>query len=95
MLLKTAASLLTLASAALAHMEIINPCPRYSPHCATTPTLPPGESIDYNMNTPIGSNGSILAPFCRRTTPWPKVTDTWTAGQAVTVQFYPGGATHS
>ncbi|KAJ1927703.1 hypothetical protein FBU59_007196, partial [Linderina macrospora] len=84
MFIKTAATLLTLASAAFAHMEFIKPCPRYSPHCATTPTLPPGESIDYNMNTPIGSGGSILAPFCRRTTPWPQVTETWTAGQSAT-----------
>ncbi|KAJ2403324.1 hypothetical protein GGI23_000029 [Coemansia sp. RSA 2559] len=87
-------SLMALAAAALGHMDIIYPCPRYSSQCATTPTLPSGESVDYNMNAPIGSNGNILAPLCKHATPWPSVTDTWTAGQSVTVQFASGGATH-
>ncbi|KAI8323247.1 hypothetical protein GQ54DRAFT_248188, partial [Martensiomyces pterosporus] len=86
---------LVFVAAALAHMEITAPCPRYSSKCATQPALPPGQTIDYNLNTPIGSNGDVLAPFCKHTTPWPKVTETWTAGQSVTVQFAPGGATHS
>ncbi|KAJ2704582.1 hypothetical protein FB645_003148 [Coemansia sp. IMI 203386] len=88
-------TVIAMASAVLGHMEIYKPCSRYSSKCATTPALPAGETIDYNLNTPIGSNGSILAPFCKHTTPWPQVTETWTAGQPVTVSFVAGGATHS
>ncbi|KAJ2718310.1 hypothetical protein GGI07_005806 [Coemansia sp. Benny D115] len=89
------ASVLTLASVVLGHMELKQPCPRYSSKCASQPALPAGESIDYNLNTPIGSGGSILAPFCKHTTAWPQATETWTAGQPVTVSFVAGGATHS
>ncbi|KAJ1663999.1 hypothetical protein IW140_004423 [Coemansia sp. RSA 1813] len=89
-----AVSLLALAASALGHMELIVPCPRYSSLCAVQPALPPGESIDYNLNAPIGSNGDVLEPFCKHTTAWPSVTDTWTAGQSVTIQFAAGGATH-
>ncbi|KAI9500525.1 hypothetical protein BX070DRAFT_265500 [Coemansia spiralis] len=94
MLLKTS-SILILVVSVLAHMELIEPCPRYSSKCATKPAPPPGETIDYNLNTPIGSNGNVLQPFCKHTTPWLQVTETWTAGQPATVQFAPGGATHS
>ncbi|KAJ2557402.1 hypothetical protein EV175_001369 [Coemansia sp. RSA 1933] len=93
MFFKTVA-LLALAASTLAHMDIINPCARYSSQCAIQPTLPTGESIDYNINSPIGSNGDILQPLCKHTTPWPTVTNTWTSGQSVTIQFAPGGATH-
>ncbi|KAJ1665127.1 hypothetical protein EV178_003433 [Coemansia sp. RSA 1646] len=87
-------SLLALAASALGHMELIAPCPRYSDKCATQPALPAGESIDYDLNAPIGSNGAVLQPLCKHTTAWPSVTDTWTAGQSVTIQFAAGGATH-
>ncbi|KAJ1959397.1 hypothetical protein GGI12_004357 [Dipsacomyces acuminosporus] len=76
-------------------MEITAPCPRYSPRCATKPTLPPGQTFDYNLNSPIGSGGRILAPICKHSTPWPQATEKWTAGQSVTVKFAPPGATHS
>ncbi|ORX66634.1 hypothetical protein DL89DRAFT_65749 [Linderina pennispora] len=95
MLFKTTAAFLALTVAALGHMQINYPCPRYSPHCATTPALPAGESVDYNLANPIGSNGTVLAPLCHYTTPWPTNVATWTAGQTVTVQFYPSGATHT
>ncbi|KAJ1931169.1 hypothetical protein FBU59_006808, partial [Linderina macrospora] len=94
MFFKTAATLMTLAAAATAHMQITYPCPRFSPNCATTPTLPPGESLNYDMASPIGSGGSIIAPLCHSSTPWPQVNEKWTAGQSITVKFAQGGAAH-
>ncbi|KAJ1960250.1 hypothetical protein GGI12_003905 [Dipsacomyces acuminosporus] len=95
MLPKLIATVLSLSSAALGHMEFTSPCARYSSKCATRPTLPPGQEIDYNLKSPIGSEGQILEPICKHITPWPQATDTWTAGQPVTVQFAPPGTTHS
>ncbi|KAJ1935410.1 hypothetical protein GGF37_006003, partial [Kickxella alabastrina] len=83
------------AAAALGHMELVAPCPRYSSKCATKPALPTGKIIDYDLNSAIGSNGQILEPLCKHTTPWPQATETWAAGQPVTVLFNSGGATHS
>ncbi|ORX66637.1 hypothetical protein DL89DRAFT_270165 [Linderina pennispora] len=75
-------------------MQINYPCPRFSPHCATTPVLPPGESLNYNLASPIGSGGDILAPLCHSQTAWPQVNEKWTAGQSITVKFAQGGAAH-
>ncbi|KAJ1954660.1 hypothetical protein EC988_002311 [Linderina pennispora] len=94
MLAKTIASFMTLAAAASAHMQVTYPCPRFSPHCATTPALPPGESLNYNLASPIGSGGDILAPLCHSQTAWPQVNEKWTAGQSITVKFAQGGAAH-
>ncbi|KAJ1959398.1 hypothetical protein GGI12_004358 [Dipsacomyces acuminosporus] len=95
MLVKFFPAVLALSSIALGHMELTAPCPRYSDRCSTSPTLPPGEEIDYDLNGPIGSEGEILQPICKHTTPWPQVTEKWTAGRSVTVRFAPPGATHS
>ncbi|KAJ2718492.1 hypothetical protein GGI07_005730, partial [Coemansia sp. Benny D115] len=53
-----------------------------------------GQILDFNLNTPIGSGGNIIAPICKYPTPWSQPTETWTAGQSVTVSFVPWGATH-
>lgn len=85
-----------LPSFVLGHMEILNPCPRYSSKCKTQPALPPGQAIDYNLKSPIGSYPEILLPLCHHTVPWPTPTETWVPGQQVTIPFNPtGGATHS
>ncbi|ORX63927.1 hypothetical protein DL89DRAFT_327209 [Linderina pennispora] len=94
MFAKTVTSFMILAAAASAHMQINYPCPRFSPHCATTPELPPGESLNYNLASPIGSGGDILAPLCHSQTAWPQVNEKWTAGQSITVKFAQGGAAH-
>ncbi|KAI8323250.1 hypothetical protein GQ54DRAFT_249933, partial [Martensiomyces pterosporus] len=83
-----------LVAAVLAHREMTYPCPRFSPHCATTPNLPPGISVDYNESSEIGDSTQINLPICRYTTPWPQVNEVWTAGQSVTVSFLPGEAAH-
>ncbi|KAJ2458310.1 hypothetical protein GGF42_002157 [Coemansia sp. RSA 2424] len=90
-----AAAAATLVVSVFGHMEMISPCPRYSPKCATQPELPPGMARDYNLNSPIGGNGNINQPFCKYPIPWPQVTETWTAGQPVTISFANNGASHS
>ncbi|KAJ2672601.1 hypothetical protein IWW42_002755 [Coemansia sp. RSA 1085] len=69
---------------------MISPCPRYSPTGKDCPKLPPGESLDYSMSSPLGYN----EPLCKHTTPWPTPAAEWTAGQSVTVKLAPGGAPH-
>ncbi|KAI7833922.1 hypothetical protein BX661DRAFT_169026 [Kickxella alabastrina] len=51
------------AAAALGHMELVAPCPRYSSKCATKPALPTGKIIDYDLNSAIGSNGRSWNPY--------------------------------
>ncbi|KAJ2559424.1 hypothetical protein EV175_000339 [Coemansia sp. RSA 1933] len=92
MLLKFTAITTALAATATAHMTMINPCPRFSPWCVNEPTtLPAGVQLDYNIKNPIDPTSSVL---CKSNTPWPSPVATWTAGQSVTVQFYPDGAAH-
>ncbi|KAI9500544.1 hypothetical protein BX070DRAFT_255222 [Coemansia spiralis] len=55
MLLK-ASSIFALTTSALAHMEVIKPCPRYPSKCVMQSALSPGKSTEYSLNAPIGSN---------------------------------------
>ncbi|KAJ1728990.1 hypothetical protein LPJ61_003742 [Coemansia biformis] len=79
-----------LAAVALAHLDMISPCPRYNPRGIDCPPLPAGESLDYSMTSPLESS----QPLCKHTTPWPKPAASWTAGQSVTVKLATGGAPH-
>ncbi|KAJ2237461.1 hypothetical protein H4R99_001938 [Coemansia sp. RSA 1722] len=81
---------LALAVIVSAHLDMISPCPRYSPRGVNCPALPSGQSLDYSMSSPLGTN----EPLCKHTVPFPTPSATWTAGQSVTVQLAPGGATH-
>ncbi|KAF9195180.1 hypothetical protein BGZ50_005014, partial [Haplosporangium sp. Z 11] len=56
-----------------AHVGMSRPCARYHP-AAGCPAPPPGQSIDYNINSPIGTHGSINAPLCKHTVPYTKRT---------------------
>ncbi|KAJ1670846.1 hypothetical protein EV182_007968, partial [Spiromyces aspiralis] len=68
------------------------PCPRYgsSQDC---PEPPPGESVDYDIISPIGTHGGINMPICRHSKPYPSPVATWRAGETVQVKFVTG-ATH-
>ncbi|KAJ2234855.1 hypothetical protein IWW45_003075 [Coemansia sp. RSA 485] len=79
-----------LAGIASAHLDMISPCPRYSPRGVNCPAVPSGQSLDYSMSSPLGYN----EPLCKHTTPFPTPSATWTAGQSVTVKLAPGGAPH-
>ncbi|KAI7833999.1 hypothetical protein BX661DRAFT_195776 [Kickxella alabastrina] len=85
------ASICALVGISMAHMDMISPCPRYSPRGINCPALPSGQLLDYSMSTPLGYN----APLCKHTVPFPTPSATWTAGQVVTVRMAPGGAPHS
>ncbi|KAJ2718940.1 hypothetical protein GGI07_005506 [Coemansia sp. Benny D115] len=81
------AALVGLASA---HLDMISPCPRYSPRGENCPAVPAGQSLDYSMSSPLGYS----QPLCKHTTPFATPSATWSAGQPVTVKLAPGGAPH-
>ncbi|KAJ2724107.1 hypothetical protein H4S00_002349, partial [Coemansia sp. D1744] len=86
------ASIAALASSIAAHMDITEPCSRFSPYCATRPPLPAGIlDYDYSIDNPIPYNGSVFKSEIQ----WTKPVASWTAGQPVTIKFRPGGAAHS
>ncbi|KAJ2400994.1 hypothetical protein GGI23_001685 [Coemansia sp. RSA 2559] len=91
MLFKITAIAAALVASVSAHMTMIDPCPRFSPWCVHEPaTLPAGAQLDYSIKSPIPADGIL----CKSNTPWSSPVATWTAGQSVTVQFYPDGAAH-
>ncbi|ORX69883.1 hypothetical protein DL89DRAFT_267112 [Linderina pennispora] len=89
-----AASILCFTGFVAAHASMISPCVRYTPFCDHCPPVPAGQSLDYNINAPIGSPDSSQ-PLCKNTTPYDTPVATWTAGQPVTVHFRPHAAVHS
>ncbi|KAJ1663936.1 hypothetical protein IW140_003802 [Coemansia sp. RSA 1813] len=70
-------------------MALLFPCPRYSPKSKDCPALPAGQQLDYSMTSPIGTND----PLCKHTVPYAKPSETWTAGQSITITFE-GSAIH-
>ncbi|KAJ2182140.1 hypothetical protein EV176_000867 [Coemansia sp. RSA 451] len=84
------ASVAALVSSVAAHMAMNEPCPRFSPNCATQPQLPAGQSYNYNIKDPIAYDG----PVFMSDVPWPQPVASWTAGQPVTVGFQADGAAH-
>ncbi|KAJ2158592.1 hypothetical protein GGF46_003658 [Coemansia sp. RSA 552] len=91
MLFYNAVALGALGMLANAHMEMVKPCARYTPHGDNCPQPPAGQSVDYSLSSPLERS----APLCKYTTPYDQPSETWTAGQQVTVEFYKnGGAAH-
>ncbi|PIA19652.1 hypothetical protein COEREDRAFT_36584, partial [Coemansia reversa NRRL 1564] len=76
------------------HITMTSPCPRYSKVGKNCPALPSGESIDYDLRSPIGTADNINLPFCHHKKPWASPAAKWTAGQSVTVTFEPDGKAH-
>ncbi|KAJ2376784.1 hypothetical protein IW150_001769 [Coemansia sp. RSA 2607] len=86
--------LVSLFAVASAHVSMRSPCVRYTPFCETCPELPAGQSLDENINAPIGTHDSIKQPLCKYTTPYGTPAAHWTAGSTVTVDFHPHAAVH-
>ncbi|KAJ1723241.1 hypothetical protein LPJ53_002406 [Coemansia erecta] len=86
--------LVSLFAVASAHVSMRSPCVRYTPFCETCPELPAGQSLDENINAPIGTHESISQPLCKYTTPYGTPAAHWTAGSTVTVDFHPHAAVH-
>ncbi|KAJ1650530.1 hypothetical protein GGF44_000591 [Coemansia sp. RSA 1694] len=89
-MLLTTIALTAIAAAASAHMAMVKPCSRYTPH-GDCPALPAGQSLDYSLSSPLEAN----APLCKHTVPYSTPVETWTAGQQITVKFdTASGAAH-
>ncbi|KAI7834010.1 hypothetical protein BX661DRAFT_176471 [Kickxella alabastrina] len=82
------------ASTAYAHISMRTPCVRYTPFCDSCPELPAGQSLDENINAPIGTHESISQPLCKFTTPYGRPAAHWTAGSTIKVDFNPHSAVH-
>ncbi|KAG0373185.1 MAG: hypothetical protein J3R72DRAFT_39817 [Linnemannia gamsii] len=73
-----------------AHVGLSFPCARYHP-AAGCPAPPPGKSIDYDINAPIGTKDSKNFPICKHTTPYNKRTS-FKAGQTISTKYSVGAA---
>ncbi|KAF9908417.1 hypothetical protein EC991_009872 [Linnemannia zychae] len=73
-----------------AHVGLSFPCARYHP-AAGCPAPPPGQSIDYDINAPIGTSDSKNQPLCKHTVPYNKRT-VFKAGQTISTKYSVGAA---
>ncbi|KAF9139982.1 hypothetical protein BGX30_007202 [Mortierella sp. GBA39] len=74
-----------------AHVGLRSPCPRYGSF-AGCPAPPKGQSVDYDLNSPIGTHDTIGSPICKHTVPASK-RQTFKAGQTIKTE-YSIGASH-
>ncbi|KAF9969227.1 hypothetical protein BGZ73_008519 [Actinomortierella ambigua] len=74
------------AITAEAHVNVREPCPRYGTY-AGCPAPPAGQSVDYDLNAPIGVFGSANQPLCKHTKAVTKNIPTYKAGQTINVKF--------
>ncbi|KAF9932971.1 hypothetical protein BGZ75_001832 [Mortierella antarctica] len=93
-ILATAAAclaLLAVSPSAEAHSGLSKPCPRYGSFKGC-PAPPKGQSVDYNINSPIGVHGRKDQPLCKHTV---RATSapTYSAGQTIKTE-YSVGASH-
>ncbi|KAJ2853581.1 hypothetical protein J3B02_003077 [Coemansia erecta] len=84
----------TLLTGSMAHVSMRSPCVRYTPFCNTCPELPAGQSLDENINAPIGTHDAVHQPLCKYTTPYGSPAARWKAGSTVSVDFNPHAAVH-
>ncbi|KAF8941353.1 hypothetical protein EDD21DRAFT_322793 [Dissophora ornata] len=87
----TAAMVCLSAMTAQAHVGLSTPCGRYQP-AAGCPAPPPGQSIDYNINSPIGTHDSKTLPICKNLVPYTQRT-VYKAGETINTA-YSVGASH-
>ncbi|KAG0361380.1 hypothetical protein BGZ54_009115, partial [Gamsiella multidivaricata] len=73
-----------------AHISMSNPCGRYHSR-AGCPAPPPGQSIDYDTNSPIGTHDSQKFPLCKHTVPYTQRT-VYKAGETINTGYSIGAA---
>ncbi|ORZ19988.1 hypothetical protein BCR41DRAFT_404514 [Lobosporangium transversale] len=73
-----------------AHIGMKVPCGRYH-SAAGCPAPPPGQSIDYDINSPIGTYDNPARPLCKHTVPYTKRT-VYNAGQTINTAYSVGAA---
>ncbi|KAF8928261.1 hypothetical protein EDD21DRAFT_383625 [Dissophora ornata] len=76
---------------AQAHVGLATPCGRYQ-YTAGCPAPPPGQSIDYNVNGPIGTPDNKTLPICKHLVPYTQRT-VYKAGETINTA-YSVGASH-
>ncbi|KAF9432112.1 hypothetical protein BGZ76_011246 [Entomortierella beljakovae] len=74
-----------------AHVGLKTPCGRYQP-AAGCPAPPPGQSVDFDINSPIGTKDSKNQPLCKHTVPYTTRTK-FQAGSTINTD-YSVGASH-
>jgi len=84
-------AILSYIPGAEAHVGLRSPCPRYGAF-AGCPAPPKGQSVDYDLNSPIGTYWGINQPLCKHTTAETKRV-TFKAGQTIKTE-YSIGASH-
>ncbi|KAF9104575.1 hypothetical protein BGX27_010038 [Mortierella sp. AM989] len=83
-------AILSVAPSTDAHVGLKKPCPRYGPFKGC-PAPPKGKSIDYDLNSPIGTHSTINAPICKHTVPVSKRAF-YRAGQTIKTEYSVGAA---
>ncbi|KAF9181651.1 hypothetical protein BGZ51_007661 [Haplosporangium sp. Z 767] len=86
-----AMAILAFVSTSEAHVGLKRPCARGSP-LAGCPAPSNGQSVDYNLNSPIGTHDSKNSPLCK-TTAASTVRPVYNAGQSIKTE-YSVGASH-
>ncbi|KAG0333556.1 hypothetical protein BG005_005116, partial [Podila minutissima] len=84
------AAIAAFAALTEAHVSMRSPCPRYGPYAGCS-APPAGQSVDYDITAPIGTDGSIGQPICKRTVPQTKRT-VFKAGQNIKTEYQVGAA---
>ncbi|KAF9104574.1 hypothetical protein BGX27_010037, partial [Mortierella sp. AM989] len=79
------------AMTAQAHVGLSKPCGRYHPG-AGCPRPPAGQSVDYDINSPIGTHSNKAFPLCKHTVPYAQRT-VYSAGETINTE-YSIGAPH-
>jgi hypothetical protein len=79
-----------LALAVRAHVDLTTPCARYQ-SAAGCPSPPSGQSIDYNVNGPISTNGINTEPLCKHSAPYTTRT-VYKAGESIVTGYNIGSA---
>ncbi|KAF9214152.1 hypothetical protein CPC16_005568 [Podila verticillata] len=74
-----------------AHVALKSPCPRYGSF-AGCPAPPKGQSVDYNIRTPIGVHGRVDFPICKHKTPYTGKRTVYKAGQTIKTDYDVGAA---
>ncbi|KAJ2533041.1 hypothetical protein IWW43_002897 [Coemansia sp. RSA 1935] len=83
-----ASAVLGMVGVAHGRFSVDWPCPRFSPSGKDCPSLPPNESYDADINSPIGTaDAGKNMPLCRHSASWSTNSAVLNVKDAVTVSF--------
>jgi hypothetical protein len=84
------AAIAAFAALSEAHVAMRSPCPRYGRYAGCS-APPAGQSVDYDITAPIGTDDRIGQPICKHTVPQTKRT-VYKAGQTIKTEYEVGAA---